>query len=299
MRPFRGCAWAAASRFVSGTQGNIEIYGDIGYTNPSATRLQHTVDATLVSVRYPLAGVQVDVRPDLTLSAVYRGSYQLNLDLTAVVDGDILVGAAGNPNTTITGALSLQSHSVAVFVPQQAVLGAAWRILRNLTVVADLTWANWSAFQNPSSHLSVDLTLHVPPSLTGIPIPAIPMPATVADANFHDTFVPRVGVEWRLPVNVHTVALRAGYRYEASPVPDQVASTNFMDANRHVIAAGAGVMIRGLQPIIPGGISFDVFGEVQLLENRSVQKADPTDPIGDYVIGGTVFNFGAMMSVVY
>jgi long-subunit fatty acid transport protein len=165
--------------------------------------------------------------------------------------------------------------------------------------VADLTWANWSAFQNPAAHLDIALTLQIPPALGGLALPPLPSGTALANANFHDTFVPRLGVEWRIPVSIHTFALRAGYRYDPSPVPNQVASSNYMDATRHVFSLGAGIVIRGLQPVLAGSIGVDVFGGLQALEPRTVLKADPSDPVGDYVLNGMVFTTGASVSVVF
>ena len=39
------------------------------------------------------------------------------------------------------------------FDTAQAVLGVAWRPTEDLTLVADLTWINWSAYQNPTARI--------------------------------------------------------------------------------------------------------------------------------------------------
>jgi long-chain fatty acid transport protein len=298
--PVRWLRLGGGISFVSSTRGNLDIYGQIAYPNADASSLQHTVDADLVSVRYPQAGIQVDVLPNLTLGLTYRGSFQLQLSIDALVEGQIVLGRPSDPNATrIMGSYSLSSNSVAVFLPQQAVAGAAWRPVRGLTVMADLTWIDWSAYVNPSAQLQVGLDLRIPPGITGLMLPALPPPTQVVPARFNNTFVPRVGVEYQRDVGVHTVAMRVGYRYEASPVPDQTGPTNFLDSNRHAVAIGAGVVVRGLRPVLGGGLVFDVHGEGQFLESRAMHKDDPADPVGDYVIGGQVWSAGATMGVLF
>jgi long-chain fatty acid transport protein len=296
--PFPWLRLGGGVGFVSSTRGSLEIYGDVAYPRSDQSNLAHTVDADLVSVRYPQAGVQVDVLRNLTLAVAYRGEYRLHLGIDARVDGQIVVGSPTDPTATrIPGTYILSSQSTAVFQPQQAVLGAAWRPVESLTIVADVTWVNWAAYPNPTAQLGVSLDLNIPPSLSTLHVPAVPPPTAVLPANFHDTFVPRVGAEWRYDVAGNTVAIRAGYRFDASPVPDQTGGTNFYDSNRHVVSLGLGYLLRGLRPVLAGGISIDVHGEVQVLERRVIEKADPADPVGDAILTGTVWNVGATLGV--
>ena len=62
--------------------------------------------------------------------------------------------------------------------------------------------------------------------------------------------MPRIGLEYSFgfggTVDVHgearpaiQVPLRAGYAYEATPIPPQTGVTNFVDADRHTVSAGA------------------------------------------------------------
>ena len=298
--PVRWLRLGGGISFVSSTRGRLDIYGSIAYPNADASDLRHTVDADLVSVRYPQAGIQVDVLPSLTLALAYRGSFQLALSIDAVVDGQIVLGRPSDPGATrIAGRYSLASNSVAVFLPQQAVAGASWRPLPGLTVLADLTWVNWSTYVNPSAHLDVGLDLRIPPEVTGLMVPSLPPPTEVLPANFHDTFVPRVGVEYTRGVGRHSVSARVGYRYEASPVPEQRGGTNFLDSNRHAVSIGAGIVVRGLEPVLGGGLVFDIHGEGQFLESRAMHKDDPADPVGDYTIAGEVWTAGATMGVLF
>lgn len=290
----------AGLSFVSSTRGRLDIYGDIAFPSAQDSRLRHTVDADLRAVRYPQAGLQIDLLPELTLSLVYRGAFRLLLEFDAQIDGRIVVGRSTDPAAVrIPGRYTLSSRSVAVSLPQQAVVGIAWRPRRNLTVVSDLTWIDWSAYDNPTAYLQSSLELEIPSGITGFTPPAIPPSQPVRPAGFHDTLVPRFGIEWRSAWREHTVSLRGGYRFEASPVPDQTGDTNFMDANRHVFSAGAGFVFRGFRPVIAEGLSLDVHADLQWLERRVVIKDSPVDPVGDYVLGGHVFTAGTTASVLF
>jgi long-chain fatty acid transport protein len=288
--------------FVSGTRATLDVSGEITFPNPSASRLTHSVDADLVATRTVQFGVQVDVLRNLTFGAVYRGQYSVSLDLDATLGGQIVAGGGLNdPNALrVPANYTLRSSSTAIFLPQQAVLGVSWRPVPSLTLVADLTWVNWSAYVNPAASLDARLDIVVPPSLAGQVRINPPAPgATVVPAGFHDTLVPRFGVEWRRDLGLHTLAVRGGYRYDASPVPREQGPTNFMDSDRHVVSMGLGFMLRGLQPTIGGGLTFDAHADLQLLPQRTFTKTDPNDPIGDYVVGGRVFNFGLTVGIVF
>ena len=125
----------------------------------------------------------------------------------------------------------------------------------------------------------------------------IPPTVTPTPARFHDTVVPRVGLEWRHdPGAASLAALRAGYRFDPSPVPDQTGITNFLDSNRHVISAGGGFTIREDPGAILARISLDLHGDVQLLEPRVIIKDNPVDPVGDMRIGGHVVNIGVTLA---
>jgi long-chain fatty acid transport protein len=300
IQPWPWLRLGAGLSFVSSTRGRLDISGNISFTRPNDSQLFHTVDADLTAVRYPQLGMQVDVLPNLTVGAVYRGAFALQLQLDALVHGSIVIGGINDPNATrIPGAYALQSSSTAVYLPQQGVFGLAWNPRSDVTVVADVTWVNWAAYFNPTALLTASLSLTIPPGLGNFRSPTVPPPTAVLPAAFHDTFVPRIGAEWRRGVGVHTFALRAGYRFDPTPVPDQRGATNFMDANRHVVSLGAGFVLRGLRPTLAGGLSFDVHAETQFLERRAVLKDDPADPVGDYVIGGYVLDVGASVTVLF
>ncbi len=86
---------------------------------------------------------------------------------------------------------------------------------------------------------------------------------------FDDTQAYRVGGEW--PVGDGLV-LRAGWAFEGSPVPPQILETNFLDADRQVLAAGIGV--RPTQ-----ALAVDLHMRTHLLAEQKADKAPIAGPI--------------------
>src|SRR5205814_804792 len=106
-------------------------------------------------------------------------------------------------------------------------------VLPSLTVMAELVWFRWSGFRGGAPDLRVLVDLGITPPLLRALFPA---------EGFRDTFVPRLGLEWRRPVHrAVDVAARAGVAWEPSPVPGQTGLTSFADNDRVVVGAGAGL----------------------------------------------------------
>jgi len=107
-----------------------------------------------------------------------------------------------------------------------------------------------------------------------------------------------VGLEAKpVATEVWTLALRAGYQFRKSPVPDQKGISNFADADTHVISTGLGISAKDPYGLVPRPVSLDVYGRVQILEEREVVKDSLANPSGDYVLGGEIYGFGASMTL--
>src|SRR5207253_1885145 len=111
----------------------------------------------------------------------------------------------------------------------------------------------------------------------------IPVTMPYPDPGFHDILIPALGVEWRALDGMLgdrlALDLRWGYRYEASPVPDQPAESSFGDADKHIFSMGAGVMLKHLGEVLPHPLALDVFVALHYLPERSFLKADPRSPV--------------------
>ncbi len=87
---------------------------------------------------------------------------------------------------------------------------------------------------------------------------------------FEDVIHVRAGGEWPLG----SLTLRGGYGFEQTPVPDQDGDTNYLDADRHVLAGGLGV-----QPM--DGVSVDLHMRTHVLGEQTADKGPASGPTGN------------------
>lgn len=302
IQPFRWLSIGGGISFMAATRGSVAIGGDVSLLMPDdETYLRHRVDSDLTSVRYPQLGIQIAPDERWSFGLAYRGEFQLRLELEATLEGEIIAGRADNPDATrIPGYFHLISDSVNAFLPQQIALGVAWRPVPRVRVGVDVTWIDWSAYRNPTALTEVELRIDVPPGFPGIEVPAGVRGTTPIPPRFVDRLVPRVGVEVRA-ICLRHVALdvRGGYVFEASPAPDQTGDTNFMDADRHVLSLGLGLLLRRPARWLGADIAIDVHVQHILFDERLVRKTSPIDAIGDYRIDGSIWSFGGTTGLVF
>jgi hypothetical protein len=213
----------------------------------------------------------------LSLGVAYRGELSLKADFDTqiIVDG--------------TNLFPLKIEAVTLFQPQQVAAGAAFDPADWLTLALDLTWANWSAYNDAF------ITIR----------PVIPQ----ADVSFHDIVIPRIGAEARFD---YGLAARAGYYYQPSPIGKQTGATNLVDNDAHVISFGFGWtywtqrdrMVRegeGAKVVKDEYAPFtiDLFFQWHHLIDQHVDKTPGSSPqTGDaFESGGDVFNVGIQLTI--
>jgi long-chain fatty acid transport protein len=279
---------------MSSTRGRLDITGGANIFRPDDSRLRHEVDADLTAVRYPQAGMRIVPDPRAAFAVVYRGEFQLALDLGAHLYGDI--------SGLTTALYELRTHSINNFLPQQLVFGTSLEMVRDLKTTLDVTWINWSAYKAPVAELDVVLDIPPPPSgwPAGITPPETPARTRVEPIRMRDRFVPRVGLEWKA-VSEHEVDgfLRAGYELAPSPIAEQTGLTNYVDRTRHTISFGLGAAVHSLPKEIPGTLRFDVHVQWSELVEDTTLKRSAADLVGDYTAKGRIVNLGATMSFAF
>lgn len=280
--------------FLAATRGSFNITGtavlpdSLGRRSEYDSQLRHEVDADLTAVRYPEAGVTVRPADWLALALVYRGQARVNLEISALLDGDVDAGLL-----TVPATYTLVSRTVNIFVPQQAVLGASVHPLEGLELGLDLTWVDWSSYESPVSRTATELDV---PLTSLLPPPTKPSPEI--DPGFLGRIVPRLGVEYRWKVAAaFELPLRAGYVYERSPVPEQRGQTNFVDMDRHLLSLGVGVVWKEPGEVLPGDLRLDAHVMYGILPTRVTLKDSPADFTGDYRASGDMLGLGATLSV--
>jgi long-chain fatty acid transport protein len=290
--------------FLAQTRAHLDLSGTAYIDAPTASELRHEVDADLTSIRYPQAGVRGKVSDRLRLAAVYRGGFKLALDIDADLALQVKLGqSSGCSGGCFPFNALITTHSINAFQPQQVVLGGSFDVTPRLTVDADLTWVNWSKYESPVTQVNAKLDVRAPPDFPKQYLPDNPAPTVILPLNFHDTFVPRIGAEWRIPLSggerPHELALRAGYYYERSPIPEQTGGTNFVDGDHHSITGGFGIKLVHLIDELPGDVRLDVHGMLTILPERTMHKISAADTIGDYTASGKVWLLGTTLGVVF
>ena len=296
IRPWSWLEIGGGMAFLAQTRARLDITGEANLDDPKASYLRHEVDADLTSIRYPQVGVKIKATDKLRFAAVYRGEFQLSLDIQArlAVEASLL-------RVPVPLLALISTNSVNAFQPQQLVLAGSYDFTDRLTVDADVTWIQWSAYKSPVTRVMSQIKIDAPPGLPSRFLPETPAPTLVLDPKFRDTIVPRIGAEYRFPLGArgHELAVRAGYFLERSPIREQTGGTNFVDSDRHAFSAGLGVKLAHLIDELPGDLRLDVHGMLSVLSERSMYKASASDPIGDYRAGGTIWLIGTTIGMVF
>ncbi len=287
--------------FLAATHGSFGIRGTAVLASPYESKLEHEVDADLTSLRYPQLGARFKLRDYGFIGLVYRGETKLPLSIGATLKGTIDAGLQ------VPLTYALESNTFDAFLPQQVVLGLSFQKIRNLRANLDITWVNWSRYESPTARTSANLTVELPPGL-GIDLPGATKPTKVIPPKFEDRFVPRIGIEYTFgfgkTVDVHgeerpavQVPLRAGYAFEATPVPAQTGVTNFVDTDRHTVSAGAALVLNHPSSVLRGTLHVDAYFQASILPERETRKANAADFVGDYRASGAMIGGGGGVGV--
>jgi long-chain fatty acid transport protein len=199
----------------------------------------------------------------------------------------------------------ITTHTVDNYQPQQVVFGGSWNPIEAIVVDLDVTWINWSKYKSPATSVTANLDIRPPPGVPSSLLPDKPAPTLLVDPGFHDTFVPRIGAEWKTPLtrrgfDGHTFFARAGYYYERSPIPEQTGITNFVDTDHHTFTGGIGIMLKDLVPELGDDeLHFDVHAAYSYLPLRTMHKSDGWNLVGDYTAKGSIWAVGATMGLVF
>ncbi len=304
VQPFPQLEIGGGMSFLAATEGSFRVTGTADLAAPHDSHLVHEVDADLTSVRYPQLGARVHLGDRVDVALVYRGEAELRLAIDAKLRGEVDAGGIRVPVE-----YSLSSRTVAAFLPQQIVLGVAARPVTHLLLEIDVAWVEWSAYPSPTARTAASLDVDLPTGL-GLDLPPDVLPTDPLDPHFGDRFVPRFGIEYvagigtpshpsaeaggRTPRAPVEIPLRAGYVYEASPVPPQRGITNYVDADRHTISLGTGVAF-GERP----RLALDGHVALSILPERVTMKDSAADFIGDYAADGSMIGGGGTGTVAF
>ena len=179
-----------------------------------------------------------------SLGAAYRSKIRVRLK------GNLHLRNLAPPLQPLFGGAAFNSDmSSPLTFPDILSFGVAYKGWRNITLTVDAEQIRWSSFRSQK----LNLEREVPPVATDSTTPL----------RWRNIWTLRAGVELRLS---GTTALRAGYAYVPSPVPERTLSPAAPDGTMHHFSIGAGRKLRD-------GLALDVFYTVGLAGKRNVENA--------------------------
>ena len=233
----------------------------------------------------PTAGLLIRPTPWLRIGAAYRGELDLRLALDILANVDV----AG----IVTGDAIITMRGINYFTPHRIEAGVSFDPIPRLTVAAGLAYEMWSRFSAGIADVRILVDLGLNPPM---------VQAFYPPDNFQDTISPRAGVEYRhdLAQNKYRLAVRGGYAYVPSPVPDQVGYSALVDNTRHVVSAGLGFRIARTAKIYPYPIAFDLGFQYHVLSTREVRRHTFADPLGGGITSkGGLVSLAATLKLEY
>ncbi len=235
----------------------------------SGTASQITFETETRYLGSVFLGLLLSPLDGLDVGLAYRSERLLNIENTSTTTVETL----GVPAIT-----ALLMEVTATFAPQQLSLGVQWEISKEWTVAVDLTWSDWSEYSGAYSLLTVQ-----PETTSGVSVPPHPR----IDAR--DTWTPSLGVEFRPS---EKWAVRAGYRFRPSPIPEQGGSTNLVDSDAHVLSAGAAYRVSRT-------VLLEGYFQGHFLAGQSVREQSSTADPKEWEVKGAIFLAGVGIRISF
>ena len=165
--------------------------------------------------------------------------------------------------------------------PPQFIVGISTKVIPRWTINADVEWEGWSTVGTIPLHFE-----STPGSVFNqqtVAQAGCTNRQTVAQAGcrlWKNSYVYRIGAEYAA---TDRVALRAGYFYDETPIPDDTFETNIPNANLHAFTAGSGYTW--------DRVALDVAYLIGFYEKRAIDNStlDPNVKGGFLGLGPTAF----------
>jgi long-chain fatty acid transport protein len=160
-------------------------------------------------------------------------NYSFNAGMLYKPSGTFAAGLTfrGRADADFDGDVSIDGVKVATAKqsydhPEQIQAGIMVKPVNNVSMEVDVVWTHWAINKTQVTYFDTPLL--------GL------LSSETLERNWHNTNQIRIGVEWQ--VN-DFLALRAGYFYDPSPVPDDTFDIMWPDADRKTYSIGAGFNI--------------------------------------------------------
>ncbi len=181
----------------------------------------------------------------VSLGFTYRSETDTDFDGDAYINGTRVSGAGLEYN-----------------LPQQVQVGVRYMPHEKFSMEMDLIWTDWSINSIQAETLDTPVSLLILPGLNSEPSTRLE-----SERDWEDTKQVRIGAEYLLN---KTIALRCGYFYDPTPIPDNTLDLQWPDADKKTYSLGA-------------GFNFDKMTVDTVLQYTDIEK--------DRKIGGESDNF--------
>ena len=180
----------------------------------------------------------------VSLGLAYRSAVRIEESSTVTIEN---IAPALRP--FFGGAKFETDADTVLHLPQVVNFGIAWRPTKSLTLSVEAEWTGWSSFDRMDVHLRQA-------------VPAAGLTSSTVALNWKDVWIMKIGAEYQMTENL---ALRAGYAYVQSPVPESSLDPGNPDSDQNDIFFGVGYKMKE--------ITIDAVYSLVFYKNRSVQNS--------------------------
>jgi long-chain fatty acid transport protein len=219
-----------------------------------------------------MAGLLFQATSNLNFGLSYKSASTINTTGSATGDPYAQFGVQPGP---------LAFHYNAAVknkFPQEISAGASWKFYPKWRAAVQVDWIGWSDAFNS---LPVSLTSGSNPKVNGV------LGSSFSDSiplNWSDEFVYRLGLEYDLTARL---ALRAGYAYGQSPVPDSTLLPLTAAIMEHTFTAGIGYHWRWLQVDLAYQYALPATQNVGVSELRSGEYSNSSTEVSTHMLALT------------
>ena len=168
------------------------------------------------------AGVMYQPIDAISMGLTYRGRTKTKFEGDTIVTGATSLLDPTGDKINIGGSVDMEYDH-----PESIQAGVRYFASKTLSVEFDMTWTRWSILDKQVENV----VLKNVPVLGNVPL-------SFAHArNWEDTIQYKIGTEWKLLSNV---ALRGGYTYDPTPIPDDTFDMGWPDTDRSIFNIGCG-----------------------------------------------------------
>lgn len=294
LRPTAWLAVGGGVGFLAAAQGGFRVTGTAvaadGTGSEYSSELRHSVDADLISVRYPIFGATVTPTKNVLVGAAFRGAATIEQRVAGELQGSALLGTVEIPVR-----YRFETRASLAFSPPTVALGATVRPMPALRLSGQLDWEGWSSYPSPFAAPKTSLEIEPPPGVVIQPPARSPLPDPV---ELDDRVVVRLGAEHTFEVSrTFELEPRLGLAYFPAVVPERQEQSLLVDFNRLLFALGAGGVFR--RPFAPfAEIRVDVHASYSAGFERTQAVAEGAAE-GEHAVSGRQFSAGASLGLAF